>query len=108
MCYYRQVRNVYTRCGHGVTLPDQEIRCNLVNCKFSTTHPGHCRPPTCTKNHTADNTLNNIVSFHSSAASPSDVCCLQRLTLTVIARNAEDRQRGHPRSPAVPNCLAHS
>ncbi|KAK0453876.1 hypothetical protein EV421DRAFT_716983 [Armillaria borealis] len=68
MCYYRQVRNVYTRsasrrvsfvdcnahlplrCGHGVTLPDQEIRCNLVNCKFSTTHPGHCRPPTCTKN----------------------------------------------------------
>ncbi|KAK0243007.1 hypothetical protein EDD85DRAFT_312722 [Armillaria nabsnona] len=44
------IRNVYTRCGHGVTLPDQEIRCNLVNCKFSTTHPGHCRPPTCTKN----------------------------------------------------------
>ncbi|KAK0499840.1 hypothetical protein EDD18DRAFT_1152852, partial [Armillaria luteobubalina] len=74
MCYYRQVRNVYTRCGHGVTLPDQEIRCNLVNCKFSTTHPGHCRPPTCTKIvGNTDNTLNSI-----------------RLTSTVIARNAEN------------------
>ncbi|KAG7449435.1 uncharacterized protein BT62DRAFT_945712 [Guyanagaster necrorhizus] len=49
MCYYRQVRNIYTRCGHGVTDPDEEIRCNLVNCKFSTTHPRHCRPPACTK-----------------------------------------------------------
>lgn len=37
-----------------------------------------------------DNILNNI-----------------HLTLTGIAHNVADRQRGHPQSPDVPNCLAH-
>ncbi|KAK0206870.1 hypothetical protein DFS33DRAFT_1317610 [Desarmillaria ectypa] len=47
MCLYRQVRNIYTRCGHGVTLPDEEIKCDLVQCKFSMAHPKTCKPPTC-------------------------------------------------------------
>ncbi|KJA29898.1 hypothetical protein HYPSUDRAFT_245224 [Hypholoma sublateritium FD-334 SS-4] len=69
MCYFRQVRNVYKKCGHGLTLPDEEvgqwrpfimnhsgrfnwrpqIKCDLPNCKFSPAHPSSCRPPKCTE-----------------------------------------------------------
>ncbi|KII94925.1 hypothetical protein PLICRDRAFT_33756 [Plicaturopsis crispa FD-325 SS-3] len=44
MCYLRQVRNVYSKCGHGITLPDEEIKCDLRNCKFSPVHPKNCGP----------------------------------------------------------------
>ncbi|KAJ3822437.1 hypothetical protein F5880DRAFT_1613789 [Lentinula raphanica] len=30
MCYWRRVRNIYTRCGHGVNLPEEESTANLV------------------------------------------------------------------------------
>ncbi|KAF6762182.1 hypothetical protein DFP72DRAFT_598082 [Ephemerocybe angulata] len=49
MCYYRRVRNVYRHCGHGVTLPDEEIKCDLPNCKFSPSHPKECQGPQCIK-----------------------------------------------------------
>ncbi|KAF9057996.1 hypothetical protein BJ165DRAFT_1521324 [Panaeolus papilionaceus] len=49
MCYWRRVRNIYKKCGHGVTLPDEEIKCDLVNCKFSPAHPNDCNPPQCTQ-----------------------------------------------------------
>ncbi|KAF8913755.1 hypothetical protein CPB84DRAFT_1757435 [Gymnopilus junonius] len=49
MCYFRRVRNIYKQCGHGVTLPDEEIKCDLVNCKFSLAHPADCKPPRCTQ-----------------------------------------------------------
>lgn len=42
MCCLRQVRNYYTRCGHGITLPDEEIKCDARDCKFSPNHPRHC------------------------------------------------------------------
>ncbi|KAL4264983.1 hypothetical protein AB1N83_000310 [Pleurotus pulmonarius] len=47
MCYLRQVRNIYKRCNHGVTQPDEEIKCNLVNCKFSPHHPPDCQGQQC-------------------------------------------------------------
>ncbi|KAG5728502.1 hypothetical protein E4T56_gene19503 [Termitomyces sp. T112] len=47
MCYWRRVRNYYKKCGHGITLPDEEIQCDLINCKFSSTHSKDCVPPQC-------------------------------------------------------------
>ncbi|KAJ3722525.1 hypothetical protein C8R42DRAFT_45518 [Lentinula raphanica] len=47
MCYWRRVRNIYTRCGHGVNLPEEEIKCDLVNCKFSPAHRPNC--PNCSQ-----------------------------------------------------------
>ncbi|KAF8557053.1 hypothetical protein OG21DRAFT_1436078 [Imleria badia] len=49
MCYWRRVRNTYRACGHVVTLPDEEIKCDLRNCKFSPRHAQNCLPPQCTK-----------------------------------------------------------
>ncbi|KAF9568954.1 hypothetical protein CPC08DRAFT_678528, partial [Agrocybe pediades] len=43
------VRNVYKKCGHGITLPDEEIKCDLTTCKFSPAHPRDCQPPRCTQ-----------------------------------------------------------
>ncbi|KAF9033028.1 hypothetical protein BDZ89DRAFT_1063086 [Hymenopellis radicata] len=47
MCCLRQVRNVYTQCGHGVTLPDEMITCENSNCRWSPFHPLTCKPPSC-------------------------------------------------------------
>ncbi|KAK0203361.1 hypothetical protein DFS33DRAFT_1330506 [Desarmillaria ectypa] len=47
MCRRRQVRNVYTRCGHTVNLPEEIIWCEQLNCKFSLFHPASCKPPDC-------------------------------------------------------------
>ncbi|TRM56997.1 hypothetical protein BD626DRAFT_412681 [Schizophyllum amplum] len=49
MCRFRRVRNVFLRCGHAESLPDQLIECESTTCKFSPNHPPTCRPPTCTK-----------------------------------------------------------
>ncbi|KAF8076607.1 hypothetical protein FPV67DRAFT_423778 [Lyophyllum atratum] len=66
MCYWRRVRNVYKKCGHGVTLPDEEIRCDLVNCKFSPAHPKDCRPPQCLQTcwqYTHSNTRHTSINY---------------------------------------------
>ncbi|PBK91109.1 hypothetical protein ARMGADRAFT_1111058 [Armillaria gallica] len=47
MCRRRQVRNIYTRCGHAYTLPEEYIQCEQSNCKFSLFHPASCKPPAC-------------------------------------------------------------
>ncbi|KAK0489725.1 hypothetical protein EDD18DRAFT_577349 [Armillaria luteobubalina] len=47
MCRRRHVRNVYLRCGHTINLPEQIVRCEESNCRFSLFHPQDCRPPTC-------------------------------------------------------------
>ncbi|SJK98985.1 uncharacterized protein ARMOST_02266 [Armillaria ostoyae] len=47
MCRRRQVVNVYIRCGHTINLPEEVIRCEQPNCKFSLFHPPSCRPPAC-------------------------------------------------------------
>ncbi|PBK87995.1 hypothetical protein ARMGADRAFT_438654 [Armillaria gallica] len=47
MCHRRQVRNVYIRCDHAVNLPEEYIRCEQSNCKFSLFHPAKCKPPAC-------------------------------------------------------------
>ncbi|KAF9043703.1 hypothetical protein BDZ89DRAFT_1008650 [Hymenopellis radicata] len=47
MCCLRQVRNVYTKCGHGVTLPDEMINCENSKCRWSPFHPATCTPPNC-------------------------------------------------------------
>ncbi|PBK91038.1 hypothetical protein ARMGADRAFT_933103, partial [Armillaria gallica] len=44
--WYR-VRNVYLRCGHTVNLPEEIIRCEQSDCKFSLFHPAGCKPPAC-------------------------------------------------------------
>ncbi|KAG2042227.1 hypothetical protein BDR03DRAFT_944872 [Suillus americanus] len=49
MCYWRRVRNCYKGCGHSINLPDEEIKCDLRNCKFSPKHSPTCIPPQCTK-----------------------------------------------------------
>ncbi|KAG7441202.1 uncharacterized protein BT62DRAFT_909053 [Guyanagaster necrorhizus] len=41
------VRNVYLRCGHTVNLPEETTECEDANCKFSSFHPGNCKPPAC-------------------------------------------------------------
>ncbi|KAJ8086865.1 hypothetical protein PM082_005690 [Marasmius tenuissimus] len=30
MCYWRRVHNIYTKCGHGIALPEEESTANLV------------------------------------------------------------------------------
>ncbi|KAJ7192511.1 hypothetical protein GGX14DRAFT_480002 [Mycena pura] len=45
MCRWRQVRNLYLRCGHSEGL----IKCASTHCKFSPNHPAHCVPPSCTR-----------------------------------------------------------
>ncbi|PBK91100.1 hypothetical protein ARMGADRAFT_1166657 [Armillaria gallica] len=47
MCRRRHVRNVYLRCGHTVNLPEEIIRCEKANCKFSLFHPASCKPLVC-------------------------------------------------------------
>ncbi|KAK0489713.1 hypothetical protein EDD18DRAFT_1186623, partial [Armillaria luteobubalina] len=47
MCRRRQVRNIYIRCGHAISLPEEYIRCEQSNCKFSLFHPASCKPPAC-------------------------------------------------------------
>ncbi|OAX43996.1 hypothetical protein K503DRAFT_730208 [Rhizopogon vinicolor AM-OR11-026] len=47
MCYWRRVHNFYKGCGHTINLPDEEIKCDLRNCKFSPKHPPTCMPPQC-------------------------------------------------------------
>ncbi|KAF8995420.1 hypothetical protein BDZ89DRAFT_1084774, partial [Hymenopellis radicata] len=47
MCRLRQVLNVYTKCGHGISLPDELIRCESRHCRFSLFHPTSCKPPQC-------------------------------------------------------------
>ncbi|KAG1783091.1 hypothetical protein EV702DRAFT_1060200 [Suillus placidus] len=49
MCYWRRVRNYYKGCGHSINLPDEEIKCDLRNCKFSPKHSPTCIPPQCSK-----------------------------------------------------------
>ncbi|KAJ7129452.1 hypothetical protein C8R44DRAFT_78487 [Mycena epipterygia] len=49
MCYWRQVRNFYTQCGHAVNLIDEEIKCDLVRCKFSPAHPRNCSGQACVR-----------------------------------------------------------
>ncbi|KAJ7285863.1 hypothetical protein C8J57DRAFT_650746 [Mycena rebaudengoi] len=44
MCRWRQVQNTYAGCGHVYQLPDQEIHCDSVKCKFSPYHPRNCGP----------------------------------------------------------------
>ncbi|KAK0443823.1 hypothetical protein EV421DRAFT_2035266, partial [Armillaria borealis] len=39
MCRRRHVRNVYLRCRHTINLPEQIVRCEESNCKFSHFHP---------------------------------------------------------------------
>ncbi|PBK79051.1 hypothetical protein ARMGADRAFT_951421, partial [Armillaria gallica] len=43
----RSVRNVYLRCGHAINLPEEIVRCEDSNCKFSLFHSESCTPPTC-------------------------------------------------------------
>ncbi|KAJ7721172.1 hypothetical protein DFH07DRAFT_858037 [Mycena maculata] len=47
MCYWRQVRNLYIQCGHAVNLVDEEIKCDLVRCRFSPVHPKNCAGQAC-------------------------------------------------------------
>ncbi|KAJ8595829.1 hypothetical protein M405DRAFT_279210 [Rhizopogon salebrosus TDB-379] len=47
MCYFRRVRNVYTRCGHAVNLHDELIVCDSPRCRFSPNHPSTCVLPVC-------------------------------------------------------------
>ncbi|KAF7775897.1 hypothetical protein Agabi119p4_4290 [Agaricus bisporus var. burnettii] len=47
MCYWRRVRNVYKRCGHAQNMQDEEIKCDLMKCRFSPAHPAECQPPIC-------------------------------------------------------------
>ncbi|KDQ64341.1 hypothetical protein JAAARDRAFT_223242 [Jaapia argillacea MUCL 33604] len=49
MCCWRRVRHVYLQCNHAINLPDDEIRCDSRNCKFSPNHPLDCVPPQCIK-----------------------------------------------------------
>ncbi|KAF9018508.1 hypothetical protein BDZ89DRAFT_1210186, partial [Hymenopellis radicata] len=44
-----RVRNLYTKCGHGETLPDEMIYCENSKCRFSPFHPAACKPPNCLK-----------------------------------------------------------
>ncbi|KAG7441166.1 uncharacterized protein BT62DRAFT_832797, partial [Guyanagaster necrorhizus] len=44
-----RVRNIYLRCGHSITLPEQIIQCEESTCKFSIFHPESCKPPGCLK-----------------------------------------------------------
>ncbi|TFK45072.1 hypothetical protein BDQ12DRAFT_674085 [Crucibulum laeve] len=44
MCKWRQVRDIYVRCGHTYALPDELIPCVDRFCKFSETHPRDCGP----------------------------------------------------------------
>ncbi|KAI0082410.1 hypothetical protein K474DRAFT_1655177 [Panus rudis PR-1116 ss-1] len=44
MCKWRRVRLFYTKCGHGVNLPDEEIKCESTTCIFSPNHPNNCGP----------------------------------------------------------------
>ncbi|KIL00428.1 hypothetical protein PAXRUDRAFT_129948 [Paxillus rubicundulus Ve08.2h10] len=48
MCHWRRVQNTYKRCGHVYDLPDVMIQCDERDCKFSSTHPSTCVPPSCT------------------------------------------------------------
>ncbi|KAF8889801.1 hypothetical protein BD779DRAFT_1518926 [Infundibulicybe gibba] len=48
MCHWRQVYNVYLKCGHSQALPDEMIQCNKTTCVFSPYHPQSCVPPKCT------------------------------------------------------------
>ncbi|THH26814.1 hypothetical protein EUX98_g7376 [Antrodiella citrinella] len=47
MCQYRQVSNYYVLCGHSITEPDVEIKCNSPKCIFSPKHPATCTGPSC-------------------------------------------------------------
>ncbi|KAJ7671297.1 hypothetical protein DFH06DRAFT_1320089 [Mycena polygramma] len=49
MCRWRQVRNLYLRCGHHENLPPVEVKCISPRCKFSPNHPAGCVPPSCTR-----------------------------------------------------------
>ncbi|KAF8914500.1 hypothetical protein CPB85DRAFT_1412300 [Mucidula mucida] len=49
---FARVRNVYTKCGHGVTLVCrllQTIYCENSKCRWSPFHPTTCKPPSCLK-----------------------------------------------------------
>ncbi|KAG2037219.1 hypothetical protein BDR03DRAFT_957730 [Suillus americanus] len=48
MCHWRRVRNTYSQCGHVFDLADEMIRCDDRYCKFSSSHPSTCVPPSCT------------------------------------------------------------
>ncbi|KAG1772650.1 hypothetical protein EDD22DRAFT_376551 [Suillus occidentalis] len=48
MCHWRRVRNTYNQCGHVFDLADEMIRCDDRYCKFSSSHPNTCVPPSCT------------------------------------------------------------
>ncbi|KAG1756813.1 uncharacterized protein EDB91DRAFT_37098 [Suillus paluster] len=48
MCHWRRVRNTYNQCSHVYDLDDEMIRCDDLYCKFSSSHPSTCVPPSCT------------------------------------------------------------
>ncbi|KAJ7219245.1 hypothetical protein GGX14DRAFT_435284, partial [Mycena pura] len=47
MCRWRQVQHHYTDCPHFVELPDEEIKCDSTECKFSPCHPDDCTGSSC-------------------------------------------------------------
>ncbi|KAF9054987.1 hypothetical protein BDZ89DRAFT_1124790 [Hymenopellis radicata] len=49
MCISRQVCHFYTKCQHGITMPDEEITCDSPRCKVSPAHPRNCSLPACRK-----------------------------------------------------------
>ncbi|KAK0193093.1 hypothetical protein F5146DRAFT_1042881 [Armillaria mellea] len=49
MCRRRHVRNFYLRCRHAIDLPEEIIRCDQSDCKFSLFHPATCKPPVCSQ-----------------------------------------------------------
>ncbi|CAK5262836.1 unnamed protein product [Mycena citricolor] len=42
-----EMTHIFTRCGHAISLVDEEIKCDLVRCKFSPAHPKGCTGQAC-------------------------------------------------------------
>ncbi|KAJ3556107.1 hypothetical protein NM688_g2211 [Phlebia brevispora] len=70
MCKFRRVRNVYS-CGHGITLPEEEIRCDSEKCKFSPNHPATCVPPQCLRTCWQYHQFPELYSPHIDALCPT-------------------------------------
>ncbi|KAF9024478.1 hypothetical protein BDZ89DRAFT_1069006 [Hymenopellis radicata] len=78
MCCLRQVRNVYTQCGHGVTLPDEMINCENSKCRWSPFHPLTCKPPSCLRTCRQNKTFPEQYNPHINALCPACVARQQQ------------------------------
>ncbi|PBK64008.1 hypothetical protein ARMSODRAFT_941596 [Armillaria solidipes] len=70
-----RVRNVYIRCGHAFSLPEEFIRCEQSNCKFSLFHRASCKPPACLQTCWQYRRFPEQYSPHIDSYCPTCSCC---------------------------------